>query len=373
MRILITGGGGFIGTVLTKRLLEDGHEVRIVDPLTPQIHGEIPSFETVVGAEFVRSDIRAIRERPELLSGIDVVYHLAAETGTGQSMYQIGNYVDVNEMGTARLLEAIAAQSRRPKKLILSSSRAIYGEGAYRPVARPGEIVHPGTRSKTQLDRHLWEPTDEGGSILFPIPTPETLAPRPGSVYAATKIAQEYLVSTACEGLGVEATILRFQNVYGEGQSLQNPYTGVLSIFFNRARQGLELNIYEDGQESRDFVHVSDVCESLVLSLRPGRPTGRIYNVGSGKPTSLLEMAHALLEVSGFSTSIRVSGDFRVGDIRHCYADLTRIGADLGFAPAVDFREGLGRFVAWAKAQHIYVDRSEQAICELRQRGLANG
>ncbi|WP_323014485.1 NAD-dependent epimerase/dehydratase family protein, partial [Devosia sp.] len=335
MRILITGGGGFIGSALSRALLARGHEVVILDPLSPQIHGDLPTYEPVPGTVLRRRDVRSLRHSPELLDGVEVVFHLAAETGTGQSMYRIADYVDVNEMGTAALLEAIAQAPSRPRRLILASSRSIYGEGAYVAPSRPDRLIQPAARSQAQLQKGQWDFTDETGETLEPVPTPEHLPPRPASVYAATKMAQEMLVSSACPGLGVTASILRFQNVYGEGQSLQNPYTGVLSILFNRARQGLEINVYEDGKESRDFVHISDIVAALLLVMEADTPSGAVYNVGSGVPTSLLELAQTLTGLAGFSAPIRVSGDFRVGDIRHCYADLTAIRRDLGFEPAV--------------------------------------
>lgn len=373
MRILITGGGGFIGSALSRALLERGHEVTILDPLSPQIHGDLPAYEPVPGTVLRRLDVRSLRHSPDLLEGVDVVFHLAAETGTGQSMYRIADYVDVNEMGTAALLEAIAQASSRPRRLILASSRSIYGEGAYVAPSRPDHLIQPAARSHAQLQQHQWDFTDDKGETLVPVPTPEHLPPRPASVYAATKMAQEMLVSSACPGLGVTASILRFQNVYGEGQSLQNPYTGVLSILFNRARQGLEINVYEDGRESRDFVHISDIVAALLLVMEADTPSGAVYNVGSGVPTSLLELAQTLTGLAGFSAPIRVSGDFRVGDIRHCYADLTAIQRDLGFEPAVSFSAGLERFIGWARHQPAYQDKSEIAAEELRSRGLASG
>jgi len=373
MRILITGGGGFIGTALSRALVERGHGVVILDHLSPQIHGELPAYIPVEGTTLVRRDVRSIRHSAELVEGIDVVFHLAAETGTGQSMYRVADYVDVNEMGTAALLEAISRASSKPSKLILASSRSIYGEGAYVAPSRPDYLIQPSARTHEQLASGRWDFTSEDGEALVPIATPEHLPPRPSSVYAATKMSQEMLVATACGGLGVRAAILRFQNVYGEGQSLQNPYTGVLSILFNRARQGLEINVYEDGRESRDFVHINDIVAALLLAMEADTPHAAVYNVGSGVPTTLLELAESLSAKTGFSAPIRISGDFRVGDIRHCYADLAAIRRDMGFEPAITFSDGLQRFIDWAGTQPAYRDKSDIASAELRARGLASG
>ena len=259
MKIAITGGLGFIGTALARSLLAEGHEVVIVDHLSPQIHGAIPRLTAPEGAHVVRLDVRQVAEYSEIFEDCATVYHLAAETGTAQSMYKIADYVSVNELGTASLLEAISRCSRRPGRVVLSSSRSVYGEGAYEAVDAPGKLVQPASRSREQLLAGKWEPLDAAGRPLRVVATPESLPFAPGSIYAATKASQELLLNTAASALGFQATVLRLQNVYGEGQSLQNPYTGIISIFFNRARQGLEIPIYEDGKESRDFVHVSDV------------------------------------------------------------------------------------------------------------------
>jgi len=369
-KILITGGAGFIGTRLAKRLVADGHSVVLLDTLSPQIHGDVPDYAVPDGMQFVRLDVRQLASRIDLVEGVDTVFHLAAETGTGQSMYQIANYVDVNAMGTAYLLEALSKAEKRPKRLILASSRSIYGEGAYAAPSRPDQIVHPDRRSKEQLARGEWDFSVDG-EVLHAVATPETLQARPSSVYAASKMAQELLVTSVCDSLGIQPTLLRFQNVYGEGQSLRNPYTGVISIFYNRARQGLEINVYEDGQESRDFVHVEDVVEALTLAMKADTSFGATYNVGAGQATSLYDLAHTLVEISGTSAPIRISGDYRMGDIRHCFADLSAIRRDLGFTPKIDLRAGLGQFVSWASLQPAYQDLSGKAAAELRKRGLA--
>ena len=371
-KILVLGGLGFIGLALTRRLIAAGHDVSIVDNLSPQIHGDIPAVILPEGARVTRLDIRKLAERPELVDDRDAIFHLAAETGTGQSMYQIAHYVDVNELGTAALLEAIAKCQRRPRQVVLASSRSVYGEGAYVSSRRPDKLIQPAPRTRVQLDAAQWEPLDDRGLPLRAVATPETLPFAPGSVYAATKASQELLLASAGAALAFRSTVFRFQNVYGEGQSLRNPYTGIISIFFNRARQGMEIPLYEDGMESRDFVHVDDITRALALALEADLPAGVVMNLGAGIGTSVSELADALLAAGGLSVPVRVTGQFRVGDIRHCFADLSLANSLLGFRPEIDLREGLRRFAAWAAEQPVHEDRLAQATEELRRKGLAN-
>jgi dTDP-L-rhamnose 4-epimerase len=372
MKILITGGLGFIGAALARRLIEAGHDLVLVDNLSVQVHGAVPVILPPLNARVERLDVRELAERYDLLEGCDAVFHLAAETGTAQSMYRIANYVSVNELGTAALLEGIGKCVNRPKHVILASSRSVYGEGAYESATAPGLTVQPLPRGKEQLIAGLWDHTDAAGQCLRAIPTPENLPFAPGSVYASTKASQELLLRSASEALGFSCTIFRFQNVYGEGQSLQNPYTGIISIFFNRARQGLEIPIYEDGLESRDFVHVSDVTTALEIALEADMPSGQVINLGSGEGTSVLALAKKLLAASGCDTPVRVTGQFRVGDIRHCYASLAVAQRLLGYVPKVNLADGLARFCQWASTQPIHQDRLEFATAELRKQGLTN-
>ena len=372
MKILITGGLGFIGSALASSMIDHGHHVTLVVSLSPQIHGAIPCITPPVGAQLVRMDVRQLSEHPELIEACDAVYHLAAETGTAQSMYRIAEYVGANDLGTASLLEGIAKCTRRPARVVLASSRSVYGEGAYVSTDAPDRILQPASRSKVQLEEGRWELSDSNGATLCPVPTPESMAFAPGSVYAATKASQELLLQSAASALGFKATIFRFQNVYGEGQSLRNPYTGIISIFFNRARQGLEIPIYEDGLESRDFVHLSDVVRALVLAATADLEPGTVMNLGSGEPTSVLSLARSLLDAACLDAPIRITGQFRVGDIRHCYADLTKARALIGYEPQISLSAGLQRFCAWAVAEPIHEDRSVMATAELRARGLTN-
>lgn len=372
MKIAITGGLGFIGQRLAAALLRSDHEVLLIDSLSSQVHGDVPATSVPAGARVLRWDVRDIAARADLLEGTDVVYHLAAETGTAQSMYRIAHYVGVNEGGTAALLEAIARCKRRPRQVILTSSRSVYGEGAYVRLQSPDEIVQPPPRRRADLEAGIWEPLDAQNQPLQVVPTPETLAFAPGSVYAATKAAQELLLTSAADALGFRATVFRLQNVYGEGQSLQNPYTGIISIFYNRARQGLDIPVFEDGLESRDFVHVADVAQALSTAIDVELPPGAVINLGSGEPTSVIELATGLIEAACFDVELRVTGQYRMGDIRHSYADLTRARRWLGYAPRIALDQGLQRFCAWAAQQAVHEDRSALATAELRANGLSN-
>lgn len=372
MKIVITGGLGFIGQHLSRALVKNGHDVLLIDSLSRQIHGDIPNLAVDDGIKVVRMDICGIGDRPELIEGVDAIFHLAAETGTAQSMYQMSHYARVNCEGTTALLEAIAKCKKRPKQIILGSSRSVYGEGAYTPSNDPGLIVTAPVRSREALESGRWEPIDESGRSLTAVPTPENLPFAPGSIYAATKAAQELLIISSSISLGLRTTIFRFQNVYGEGQSLRNPYTGIISIFFNRARQGLRIPVYEDGLESRDFVHITDVVSALSASLDVSLPNGVILNVGSGIPTSVSHLADTLLKASGFDVPIEITGQYRLGDIRHCFADLTQVSKHLGFTPKMSLQEGLKGFCAWAMTQPVHEDLSAKAEAELKERGLTN-
>lgn len=372
-KVLITGGLGFIGSELTRQLVARGDSVRILDSLSPQIHGHVPAIDRAPlehpEIEVRRGDVVSRHDLEAAVEGVDAVVHLAAETGTGQSMYEIARYDQVNSYGTALLLDVLANRPHRVKKVVLSSSRSIYGEGEYRCGSHG--TVQPEPRSVANLKAGVWElhcPTC--GAVVAPIPTKETAAPRPASIYAATKLAQEELVRIGCGALGIPWVNLRFQNVYGPGQSLKNPYTGILSIFSTRVRRGLDLPIFEDGEESRDFVHVSDVAAAVALAIDSERAGGSTLNVGSGVATSVREVAELLVEVFEGRSKVEVTGQFRVGDIRSCYADLSAIRAVTGFEPRVSLEEGLRGFARWVLTQPLPEDRLAQANSELKARGL---
>jgi dTDP-L-rhamnose 4-epimerase len=378
-KVLITGGLGFIGLKLARTLVRRGMKVRLLDNLSPQIHGvdQLPELSSALGEaniELVRGDVCKRRDWVSALRDVSSVIHLAAETGTGQSMYKIGHYTSTNVMGIALLLDVLANDAHGVTKLVLASSRSVYGEGAYH-CAICG-VVYPPMRSLTDLEVSRWEPLCPGcGGMVLPLATPEVAKTSPASVYAATKLAQEDLLRIAGNALGIPFLIFRLQNVYGEGQSLHNPYTGILSIFSNRIRQGKEIVLFEDGQESRDFVHVSDVADAIALGVTSDGGDGLTLNVGSGVQVSVESVAHSLNRAfNGSRKMILISGQYRVGDIRHNFADISSIHRHLGFSPRVPMEEGIGRFVDWVRTQPISSDGAEDGLDranrELIERGL---
>jgi dTDP-L-rhamnose 4-epimerase len=372
MKILVTGGAGFIGSWLVESLIDSGHQVIVIDNLSPQIHGDLPQPDVpwlkTGQVEFIRADVRNPNVMDKALARVEAVVHLAAETGTGQSMYQIAHYYDVNQQATAALFEAIGTRHRHIRRVILASSRSLYGEGAYRLYDR---LVVPAPRDSSRMKAGDFEPCGPCGEVLELVATPEDVTPRPASIYAATKLANETLGSIFADAYSTTVVALRFQNVYGERQSLRNPYTGILSIFSNRMRQGLPINIFEDGLESRDFVHVSDVVHAICLCLDRPLSGFEAINIGAGQPTTIDEVARLLRHQLCSESPLQVTGDFRVGDIRHCYADLTKARTMLGFEPAVDITTGMGRFVRWVLGQDIVEDLSALAQRQLTQLGLA--
>lgn len=373
MRILITGGLGFIGRALTRQFLtEGGHELVLVDPLKEQVHGPNPDYSEITdlaNVQHIAEDICTPGVLAEALNGVEVVYHLAAETGTGQSMYEIETYYHTNVQGTAVLLEEIVKSSRgRPRALVLASSRSIYGEGAYVAASEANDAsakrIYPQARTKADMAAGQFD-FKHNGQPLVAVATREDDPANPLSLYAASKLAQEHMCRIACETSGVRYVALRLQNVYGPGQSLRNPYTGILSIFTNILRQGGTIDIFEDGEESRDFVYVEDVARAFCAAARLSTEAPSIFNVGCGEATSVSQLV-ALLEAKiGTSGRSQISGRFRPGDIRHNWADISRIRASLGFVPEVALAEGLAQTVDWAMTQPIEEDRSEIANREL--------
>ncbi len=377
-KVLITGGLGFIGLALARTLGRRGMAVRLLDNLSPQIHGPAPQPQlgTLLeehDVEVMRGDVCRRQDWVAALSDVASVVHLAAETGTGQSMYRIGDYTSTNVLGTALLLDVLANDRHQVTKLVLASSRSVYGEGAYK-CAGCG-LIYPPMRSLGSLQAGQWEllcPNCCGP--IHPIATPETARTSPASVYAATKLAQEDLIRIAASALGIPFLIFRLQNVYGEGQSLNNPYTGILSIFSNRIRQGKVIALFEDGRESRDFVHVSDVTEAMALGLESDGGDGLTMNVGSGTQVSVETIARNLQRQFTESSELVVSGQYRLGDIRHNFADISTLGKALGFSPRMPLEEGIARFVRWVKTQPIAEDGPEDGLDranrELIERGL---
>jgi dTDP-L-rhamnose 4-epimerase len=371
--ILITGGAGFIGTRLTALALAQCHRVRVLDNLSPQIHASPDEFQVQEGAEFIRGDVNVRTDVERALEGVDIVVHLAAETGTGQSMYEIDRYYRVNVQGTALLFDVLANSSHAVGKIVLASSRSVYGEGAYlcRNCEPQGARRFPGPRTPKQLAAHQWTslcPECEGA--IEPTATREDDPLAPTSIYAATKLAQEDLVRVACGSLGIAHAILRFQNVYGEGQSLTNPYTGILSIFSTPIRLGLSLPIFEDGEETRDFIHVDDVAMAVLSCVERPAEDGVTLNVGSGTAVSVMSIARSLQRIMGSAIEPHVTGQYRLGDIRHNFADISRLERVTGFRPQISLEIGLKRFAGWVADQRVPQDLLDRANAELKARKL---
>lgn len=373
-RILITGGAGFIGSRLAVSLHGRGDEVIVLDTLSEQVHGTDPDTTSVtypVAAKVstvIRGSVTDRSAVERALDGVDVVVHFAAETGTGQSMYEIERYVDANIQGTAVLLEAIATTENNVRRVVVASSRSVYGEGAYEDAS--GSVLYPEHRPDDQLAAGVFDVVGADGVPLKCIATDESSVLHPSSIYGITKQVQEQLVLTAARSQGIDAVSLRFQNVYGPGQSLTNPYTGILSIFTSLLQAGRQINVFEDGEESRDFVFIDDVVAATVAAIDSETATGHAINVGSGEPTTVLRVLELLGAAYGIVPDYYVSGDYRLGDIRHNYADLTRARELLGFSPQLSVDEGIRRFADWARGEHTDADSYRSSLTELQDRGL---
>jgi dTDP-L-rhamnose 4-epimerase len=372
--ILITGGAGFIGSALALKLTQEGHNVTILDNLSPQIHGENPdvtsaTFKKIAHLPFIKADIRDREAIRKAVAKSEMVVHLAAETGTGQSMYQVSNYCDVNIQGTAVLIEAVLENKNRIERVVVASSRAIYGEGLYQ-CSQHGTVL-PQTRSIHRLNEKIFEHfCPQCDSQLKLVATTEGTAPRPQSVYGITKLAQEELILNLSQSIGKPTVALRFQNVYGPGQSLSNPYTGILSIFSTRARTNKPITIFEDGIESRDFVFIDDVVQSLNLTLITQLEGAHAFNIGSGESTSVNDVVKEITTFFKSDSKITITGEYRIGDIRHNYADLKRAKEVLKYNPTVFFKDGIKKFLSWAAEQANISDSYEKSLQELRSKGL---
>jgi dTDP-L-rhamnose 4-epimerase len=366
--VLITGGAGFIGSHLARHLLSAGYRVRVLDSLVEQVHrgGERPPYLDPE-AELVVGDVRDRAAVDRALSGVDEVVHLAARVGVGQSMYEIAEYTSANVQGTGVLLEALAGHPVR--KLLVASSVSVYGEGLY--AGGDGGRVEVRDRTRAQLERAQWEPLGPGGERLKPVPTPETKSPSLSSIYALGKFDQERMCLLFGAAYGLPTVALRFFNVYGRDQALSNPYTGVLPIFATRLLNGNPPLIFEDGYQRRDFVHVRDAVEACRLALATDRVDGSAVNVASGRSVSVYELAEQLARVMGKDRiGPRVTGIYRFGDIRHCFADISLARDALGFEPSVGLEQGMEDLAGWLDGQ-VTTDRAEDAVHELSKRGLA--
>ena len=371
MKILVTGGAGFIGSHLADRLLAEGHEVRALDNLDPQVHGGAdrpayldPAVELRVG------DVRDHEAVAGALAGVDAVYHFAAAVGVGQSMYEIERYTSVNSIGAAVVLEEIVKQRDSIRKVVVASSMSIYGEGQYRN-PRTGESgIAPGIRPESQLAAKHWEVLGVDGGPLEPEPTAETKPLRPTSVYAVNKRDHEELFLSVGAAYGIPSVALRFFNVYGERQALSNPYTGVAAIFSSRLLNGREPVVFEDGRQTRDFTDVRDLVRGCALALSTDAADGQTFNLGTGRATSIVEVARTIAAGLGKEIEPEVVEQYRAGDIRHCYAD-TRLAEELlGFKAEIAFEDGMRDLLAWLEGQEA-VDAMDAAREALVARGLA--
>ena len=367
-KVLITGGAGFIGSHLADELLDHGYEVTVLDNLSEQVHGPACDRPQYLhpDVQLIKGDVRDPQAVEDALQGVDAVYHYAALVGVGQSMYEIRNYTDVNNLGTAVLLEALI---KNPvKKLIVASSMSIYGEGLYKDES--GNIQSAAERTQAQLKNGQWEVHDKEGRLLQPYPTPEWKTPCLSSVYALSKYDQERLCLLIGKAYNIPTVALRFFNVYGTRQALSNPYTGVLAIFASRLLNNNSPLIFEDGQQQRDFVSVHDIAKASRLAMETEKAVDDVFNIGSGNAYTVAEIAEKLARIlRREDIEAEITGKYRVGDIRHCYADISKAKAILGYEPEVKMEDGLFELAEWLQGQTA-VDRVSEASRELAERGL---
>lgn len=375
MKVLITGGAGFIGSHIALKLIEKDYEVTVLDNLLEQIHGVEPEKTSPLycsikdKVHFVKGDVRDREKLVGALDDADYVIHLAAETGTGQSMYEIKRYIDVNIGGTALLLDILTNTKHHVKRVVVAESRAIYGEGKYH-CENCGE-VYPTERKDEDMAKGDFEcHCPKCGGKLTLVATTEDSAVHPSSVYGIGKQVQGQLVHLICKKIGIQSVSFRYQNVYGPGQSLTNPYTGILSIFSNRIKSHKGINIFEDGKETRDFVYIDDVVDATIAGMEVPEANGHVFNVGTGVATDVLTVAQTLCKHYGIDVPLIVSGNYRLGDIRHNFADITLAKQILGFLPKWTFDDGIKRFAEWVKRQELQTDNYEASLEEMKQKGL---
>jgi len=370
--VLVTGGAGFIGSYIVDELVQRGYRVRVLDNLDPQVHGDkadVPDYLNKK-AEFIKGDVRNPEDVRKAIDGVEIIFHEAAAVGVGQSMYEIKKYMDVNTLGTANLLEQIIKRKDKIKKLIVASSMSIYGEGEYE-CSKCGRIS-PKLRPVAQLEKRQWEMKCHiCGEDAKPIPTNEEKPLNSTSIYAISKKDQEEMCLCIGRAYNIPTVALRYFNTYGPRQALSNPYTGVAAIFSSRLLNNHTPIIYEDGLQSRDFVHVKDIAQANMLAMEsdPECVRDEMFNVGTGRRLSILDIANALISRLNFKGKSEITYQFREGDIRHCYADISKIKEKLGYSPKHKFEDGIDELVNWVKEQHAE-DKIEQARGELENRGL---
>lgn len=373
--ILISGGAGFIGSNLALKLLDKGFNITILDNLSKQIHGIKPLYTSALylsvkdKVNFIHGSVDSRKAWKNAIKDQDAIIHLAAETGTGQSMYQIEHYTNVNIGGTALLLDILANNSHNVKKIVIASSRAIYGEGKY--LSEELGIVYPKHRTNADMQQGNFEVRYPGCTKpLQLLATDEESKIHPSSVYGITKLNQEQMIMTVCPTIGIAPVSFRYQNVYGPGQSLSNPYTGILSIFSTLIKNRKEINVFEDGKETRDFVFIDDVVDATILGIEKEEANNEIFNVGTGTATDVNTVVRELMTNYGVDVPVKISGNYRLGDIRHNFADLTKIRAKLGFEPTTLFSEGIKHFCDWVNQQIIVESTYEKSIEEMKNKGL---
>ena len=364
--VLVTGGAGFIGKSVCRELLRRGNRVRVLDSLVEQVHGSGRPEELSCDVEFVHADVRDGDAIAGALEGIDSVIHLAAEVGVGQSMYEVERYTSTNDVGTAVLFEKLI--DRPVRRVVTASSMSIYGEGLYRDAE--GRLVEDATRTSLRDGQANWEPLDNEGRPLTPVPTPEWKRPALTSIYALNKYVQERTTHILGHPYGIESVCLRLFNVYGPGQALSNPYTGVLAIFASRLLNGQPPMIFEDGEQRRDFVHVRDVARAFADALTLPEAAGGTFNVGSGQHRSVRQVSEELARAMGKNNiEPEIVGKARTGDIRHCFCDTSLAREQLGFEAREDFAQRITELAEWVASQTAE-DRVSKARSELEARGL---
>ncbi len=365
--ILVTGGAGFIGSFIVDELIEQGHEVTVLDNLSEQVHPTGKPDYLNQKASFIKGDVRNREDVAKAFEDIEIVFHQAAAVGVGQSMYQVEDYVDVNERGTAVLWDYLINKEHSVKKFVIASSMSSYGEGLYQNES--DEFVQPDLRPENQMAKGEWELKDKDGGILKPVPTPETKNQDCNSVYALTKKEQEKMSLLLGKTYGIPTTALRYFNVFGTRQSLSNPYTGVVAIFMSRIKNNNSPVVTEDGLQTRDFISVKDVVQANILAMNSSKANNQVFNVGMQNPLTIKSIAENLIQIYDSNVKPKITGRFRKGDVRHCFADISKIKKKLNFEPKISFEQQLEEIVSWSKTVQAD-DKFDEANKKLEEKGL---